>query len=229
MKQLFQAVSVSFLLFNVVHVNAATVDIADDIIPEEEMLFSTPQDSIPEARFYSTARVWGKPSTEKALQRRLQIKVNKTMRITGYQHMDVYLDGELIHRYTVSTAWERNVEGKSGRVYNAYTPEGVFTPDALETKRYSNLWRVNLKYVIRFSGGVWIHATTTDHYKELGAPASGGCVRMHEEDAAELFDLASRVGQHEVAIEVLPEEKGEFQSRPKIAPGRVVVRVPRAT
>lgn len=189
---------------------------ADDIIPQEEM---ADEDLLDLDRDFMR-RATTKKELANHSARRVQIVVHKTMRETGRQHMEVFVDGNLQEIFTVSTAWERKVKGKSGRIYFASTPEGKFFPDSLERKRFSNLWQVWLHYVIPFSGGVWIHATTPDHYAELGAPASGGCVRMHLDDAERLYGIVKQYGMNETAITVLPEAEGEKQDRPKTAPGR---------
>ncbi|OFZ20388.1 MAG: hypothetical protein A2X94_05230 [Bdellovibrionales bacterium GWB1_55_8] len=190
--------------------------LADDIIPQEEL--ADEEGLYPERDFLRRS---SPKELAKHKARRVQIVVYKTMQKTGRQHMEVFVDGSLQEIFTVSTAWERKgLKGKSGRVYNPVTPNGTFIPDSLERKRYSNLWKVWLHYVIPFSGGVWVHATTPDHYAELGAPASGGCVRMHLEDAERLFTIVKQYGMNETAITVVPAPAGEKQVRPAKAPGR---------
>ncbi|MCM2278237.1 MAG: L,D-transpeptidase [Oligoflexia bacterium] len=142
--------------------------------------------------------------------RRVQIFVHKSMKERGYQYLQVFVDGALEYDAPTSTAWERFAKAKT-RSYQAYTPVGKFVPDGMEPRRFSNTWQVWLKYVIRFSGGIWIHATTPDHYLELGSPASGGCVRLHPNDASVVYDIVSRFGMDETAITVIPAQAGETQ------------------
>jgi lipoprotein-anchoring transpeptidase ErfK/SrfK len=209
-----------FLTFILLSASALAQDFKfNDIVPQEEELFSDQANETWD--FYDSARVLGDAQAQ-ALKRRVQIVVTKSMLERGYQFLETYVDGQLMHRFTVSTAWERTAEGKSGRIFNASTPAGVFTPDSFEPKRYSMLWKVWLKYVIRFNSGIWIHATSPDHYHELGAPASSGCVRLHEEDAKTLFNLVTQFGMKEVAITVKPAAPGEKQVMPKKAPGRQI-------
>jgi hypothetical protein len=47
---------------------------------------------------------------------------------------------------------------------------------------------VNLNYVVFFVGGVALHATEPEFYSKLGSRASGGCVRLTQEDAKTVYD-----------------------------------------
>jgi hypothetical protein len=143
-------------------------------------------------------------------RRRVQIVVHKSMKEKGYQFLTVAVDGEQVYETPVSTAWERKAEAKT-RTYQASTPAGKFLPDGMQDSRFSNTWQVSLKYVIRFNGGIWLHATTPDHYSQLGAPASGGCIRMHETDALQVYRIVSQYGLGELAITVLGADADESQ------------------
>lgn len=147
---------------------------------------------------------------EEHAKKRVQIVVTKSMKVRGYQFVQIKVDGDVVYDSPVSTAWERTAKAKT-RSYFAYTPDGQFYPDAMEPKRFSNTWQVTLYHVIRFSGGVWMHATTPDHFAELGAPASGGCVRMHPSDAKNIYEIVAKYGANEAAITVLPADKVEKQ------------------
>ncbi len=74
-----------------------------------------------------------------------------------------------------------------------------------------------LKWTIFFRGGVAIHATTLDHYDELGSRASGGCVRMREEQSKEFYDLVVAAGTARVPVinrdgEVAVDSRGREMS-----------------
>lgn len=142
--------------------------------------------------------------------RRVQIVVHKSMKARGYQYMTVSVDGVVLLDLPVSTAWERTAAAKT-KTYQAYTPTGKFLPDGMQPKRFSNTWQVWLQYVIRFSGGIWIHATTPDHFTEIGSPASGGCVRLHLSDAERLYELVNGFGMENTAITVLAADEDEKQ------------------
>ncbi len=153
--------------------------------------------------------------------RRVQIVVRRSMKERGYQFLTVSVDGGEMYSAPVSTAWERVAPGKTG-AYRAYTPDGKFFPDGMQTKRFSNRWQVWLSNVIRFNNGIWIHATTPDHFNELGAPASGGCVRLHPVDAAKVYEIVERYGINDTAITVLPADRDEPQVPWKQQKGRPI-------
>jgi hypothetical protein len=161
-----------------------------------------------ESREYSY-RATG-PQIEVHKRKRVQIVVNKSMKERGYQYLQVKVDGSVVYDAPVSTAWEREAKAKT-RTYKAYTPVGQFFPDGMQEKRFSNTWQVWLKHVIRFSGGIWLHATTPDHFMELGSPASGGCVRVYPSDAEQIYRIVTQYGMNNTAITVLPAEKTEKQ------------------
>lgn len=171
------------------------------------------QDEI-EAMAFGERELFSRAKTKAQLldyeSRRVQIVVNKSMKERGYQFVSVFVDGELKYEAPVSTAWERMAKAKT-KTYFAFTPVGKFFPDSMHLKRYSFTWKVWLSNVIPFSDGVWLHATTPDHFKELGAPASGGCVRVHPVDAQEIYKIVEENGMHETAITVLAADSDEKQ------------------
>ncbi len=142
--------------------------------------------------------------------RRVQIVVHKSMKERGYQFLTVAVDGEPAYEAVVSTAWERLAKAKT-RSYQSFTPVGKFIPDSMQERRFSHTWQVWLEHVILFSGGVWMHATSPEHFMELGAPASGGCVRLHPRDAEAIFNIVKYYGIDETAITVLPQDSDEAQ------------------
>jgi len=162
-------------------------------------------------------RVSSKVDLEKHARKRVQIVVHKSMKARGYQFLTVSVDGSVQFEAPVSTAWERIAQAKTG-AYRASTPPGTFYPDAIEPKRFSNKWQVWLTNVIRFNSGIWIHSTTPEHYAELGAPASGGCVRMHPNDSKVVWDIVDKYGIQETAITVLAHESDEPQLPWKLQP-----------
>jgi len=208
-------------------------ELADDIIPQEEMQEEAGllDDSAEPADRELMVRVTSEKGLQDHASRRVQIIVKKSMKEKGYQFMSVQVDGQEVYNFPVSTAHVRVVTGASGRTYKASTPDGKFFIDKMQVKRYSNLWKVNLHHVLLFTGyykgrtlidgGVWIHATTPDHFKELGAPASGGCVRMHPDDAETLYKLVSSYGIQETAITIVPAPgEPQIPSKPKNLPVR---------
>lgn len=106
------------------------------------------------------------------------------------QRLRVYIDGGLRHEWKVSTA-------RPG--YR--TPVGSYRPIRLERSWYSRRYHWSpMPHSIFFHGGYAIHGTT--EIKNLGRPASHGCVRLHPEHAAILFDLVREHGKENTRIVV---------------------------
>jgi len=106
------------------------------------------------------------------------------------QKMEVYVDGELQHRWRVST-------GRSG--YE--TPGGVYRPQRLEREWYSKQYDdAPMPHAVFFSGGYAIHGTTD--VRRLGRQASHGCIRLHPDHAEELYDLVEEHGARNTRIEI---------------------------
>jgi len=113
----------------------------------------------------------------------LVITVNKSS-----QSMSVVVDGQ--HRYTwaVSTG-----------IYG--TPSGSFRPQSLSRHHFSSLYnRAPMPYSIFYDGHYAIHGTT--HVRQLGGPASRGCVRLHPSNAAILFSLVQQEGIGNTRIQI---------------------------
>lgn len=98
------------------------------------------------------------------------------------QMMHVYKDGRLLYEWPVSTA-------RAGKI----TPTGQYTAQFLSrnhrSSRYNN---APMPYAIFYSGHYAIHGT--DQISRLGRPASAGCVRLHPDNAAVLFEMARTEG-----------------------------------
>lgn len=98
------------------------------------------------------------------------------------QIMNVRVDGELVHIFAVST-------GRKGYA----TPPGAYGVQRMHKKYFSRKYdNAPMPYSIFFHGGYAIHGTTD--IKRLGQVASHGCVRLHPEDARELYALVKDVG-----------------------------------
>ena len=93
------------------------------------------------------------------------------------QMMYVYVDGYLEHAWPVSTA-------RGG--YS--TPSGSYYPTGFDPYHRSSKYHNSpMPYSIFFQGGYAIHGSYD--VGNLGRPASHGCIRLHPDDAAELYDL----------------------------------------
>lgn len=108
----------------------------------------------------------------------------------GEQMMEVYVDGELQHRWKVST-------GRSG----FETPGGTFRPQRLERDWHSRKYDdAPMPHAVFFEGGYAIHGTTDTRH--LGRQASHGCIRLHPDHAEELYDLVQEHGARRTRIQI---------------------------
>jgi hypothetical protein len=96
------------------------------------------------------------------------------------QRMSVLVDGTSRYNWAVSTGAKRYT-----------TPSGVYKPEWLarkwRSKQYGN---APMPHSIFFHDGYAIHGTT--ELARLGKIASHGCVRLHPDNAAKLFDLVQK-------------------------------------
>lgn len=107
------------------------------------------------------------------------------------QTMRVETDGRAVYRWPVSTA------RKGYR-----TPTGTFRPQRLERVWYSTIYhRSPMPWSIFFHRGYAIHGTT--EVKNLGRPASHGCVRLHPDNARTLFELVLAYGKGKTSIVIV--------------------------
>ncbi|MBX9841665.1 MAG: L,D-transpeptidase [Xanthobacteraceae bacterium] len=115
---------------------------------------------------------------------RLLIEIDKSS-----QRMIVSQDGVRIHVWPVSTGLRR---------YD--TPSGSYTPFRMEKDHFSREWDdAPMPHSIFFTAkGHAIHGS--DHVRNLGRPASHGCVRLHRQHAATLFSLVRQEGMANVRV-----------------------------
>jgi len=107
------------------------------------------------------------------------------------QRMTVFVDGQPRYLWNVST-------GAAGYT----TPPGTYTPFRMEAEHFSKEWDdAPMPHSIFFTErGHAIHGTS--HRAALGTPASHGCVRLDEENAAFLFALIKEHGMKRTRIEI---------------------------
>jgi len=106
------------------------------------------------------------------------------------QTMIVSQHGRVLYTWPVSTA-------RSGYV----TPRGQYKPTRMHKMWYSRKYDMSpMPYSIFFRGGYAIHGT--NYVKQLGRPASHGCVRLHTANAATLYSLVREVGPGNTQIVV---------------------------
>jgi lipoprotein-anchoring transpeptidase ErfK/SrfK len=106
------------------------------------------------------------------------------------QTMTVKVNGWYYGTWKVST-------GRKG--FN--TPRGSFRVGRMArtyfSKKYDNS---PMPYSLFFSGGNAVHGT--NHLRQLGRPASHGCVRLHPDNAAKLYALAEEYGSARTRITI---------------------------
>lgn len=106
----------------------------------------------------------------------------------GDQLMRVYVEGELVYVWPVST-------GRMG--YR--TPAGRYRPTMLSRMHYSRRYdNAPMPYAIFFRGGYAIHGTYA--VSRLGRQASHGCIRLHTANARELFRMVQDYGPRDTRI-----------------------------
>lgn len=106
------------------------------------------------------------------------------------QTMTVSMDGQVIHRWPVSTA-------RRGYV----TPHGSWHPKRLERMWHSSKYESSpMPYSVFYNGGYAIHGTGA--VRQLGRPASHGCVRLQVANAATFYSLVKEVGAGNTRIVV---------------------------
>jgi lipoprotein-anchoring transpeptidase ErfK/SrfK len=104
------------------------------------------------------------------------------------QRMNVFIDGELAYSWAISSA-------RKGYV----TPRGSYRPTLLKRMHYSRKYDNSpMPHSIFFRGGYAIHGT--GYVKQLGRPASHGCIRLHPSNAARLFSLVKTYGPQRTRI-----------------------------
>jgi lipoprotein-anchoring transpeptidase ErfK/SrfK len=110
------------------------------------------------------------------------ITINKSS-----QQLTVTVDGYERYTWSVSTG------------LHGGPPSGTFRPQRMERAWYSRTFGMApMPYSIFFHGPFAIHGTTV--LSRLGHPASHGCVRLHPENAATLFELVQREGKGNTRI-----------------------------
>jgi lipoprotein-anchoring transpeptidase ErfK/SrfK len=104
------------------------------------------------------------------------------------QRMRVYVDGGLAYVWPVSTA---------RRGYR--TPAGHYRVQRMERMWYSRKYDWSpMPHALFFRGGYAIHGTYS--VRQLGRPASHGCVRLAPGNARTLFDMVRSRGGAQVVV-----------------------------
>lgn len=108
----------------------------------------------------------------------------------GTQTMTVEKHGRVIYRWKVSTA-------RKGYV----TPRGTWRPTRMHKMWYSRKYDNSpMPYSVFYYGGYAIHGTGA--VKNLGRPASHGCVRLATSNAQKFYTLVREMGPGNTRIVV---------------------------
>jgi lipoprotein-anchoring transpeptidase ErfK/SrfK len=106
------------------------------------------------------------------------------------QTMTVSRQGRVLYRWKVSTA-------RKGYV----TPRGTWRPKRLHKMWYSRKYDNSpMPYSVFYNGGYAVHGTGS--VRQLGRPASHGCVRLRTANAATFYALVREVGMGNTRIVV---------------------------
>ena len=118
-----------------------------------------------------------------------QAQAGVTVQISNSaQRMRVYVDGGLAYAWPVSTA---------RRGYR--TPAGSYRVQRMERMWYSRKYDMSpMPYSLFFRGGYAIHGTYS--IRQLGRPASHGCVRLHPANARALYHMVLQHGGARVLV-----------------------------
>lgn len=106
------------------------------------------------------------------------------------QTMTVKKNGRVIHRWAISS-------GRKG--YR--TPTGTYSPKRMHKMWHSRKYNMSpMPYSIFFRGGYAVHGT--NYVKQLGRPASHGCIRLHTAHAKKLYNLTRQVGPSNMRVSI---------------------------
>lgn len=110
-------------------------------------------------------------------------------------HIDISSQTMSVKVHGFPTAYWKVSTARSGY----YTPRGTFgvtrTAKVYYSRKYDNSPMPNSVF---FHGGYAIHGT--GYIKNLGRPASHGCVRLHPQNAARLYSLVQKYGARRTRI-----------------------------
>ena len=116
-------------------------------------------------------------------------RVNATIDLSA-QRMYVSVGGKRVANWAISS-------GRKG--YR--TPTGNYRPTRMYREYYSRKYNMSpMPHSIFFRGGYAIHGTY--YLKQLGRPASHGCVRLAPKNARALYNLVRRHGRGNTRIRI---------------------------
>lgn len=126
----------------------------------------------------------GSLATAGRAEAEILVSINKSA-----QRMAVIVDGRQRYDWAISS-------GVGGG-----PPSGVYRPERLERQWYSRKYDWSpMPHAIFFHHGYAIHGT--GYISRLGQRASHGCVRLHPQNAATLFNLVKSYSKNDTRIVV---------------------------
>jgi lipoprotein-anchoring transpeptidase ErfK/SrfK len=160
--------------------SAALTD-ADATIVDPQLAFSDPIRFMDENEPWAIAQAYGLPPQRVKLSRRTDAPVK----------IDVSLSRQTL---TVHSAQgDATYPISSGRPGHATPAGGCYDPDFLDPFHRSSLYDgAPMPHAIFFNGNIAVHATYDEAH--LGHPASHGCVRLSQANAATLYALVKKAG-----------------------------------
>lgn len=104
-----------------------------------------------------------------------------------HQRLYVEKNGEITKVYFSSSSKNYDWLPSNDHISEPHDHAGVFKILEKTPSHWSALYHVQMRWSMRYLGGHFIHATTPIFYKVLGRPASGGCNRLTNSDAEDLY------------------------------------------
>lgn len=199
-----KTIVLSLILLTFINVNAKAELVSeslDDLMTPDEIAAEAgfPRTEYPDA-VISVKDSFNSQAVNIMQEYPLVVIVNKSAYGYGAQRAQLFERGVLTNEWSVSTGRERWEISKSGKFYLTTTPVGYFYPYTLIKDHWSQTWEALMEYSVFFNGGIALHATTPSHYGQLGGRASGGCVRLHRDNAQYLFERVKQEGRGLVPV-----------------------------
>ena len=156
------------------------------------------------------------------------VVVNKATKGSDAQSIKVYEFGNLIISGKVSTGrdqFEAAGEHHAKKDSWSVTPTGYYTPNFLDINHksaaYGGKWSwlvggVKMPYAIFFNGNIALHQAPKGTESALGENASGGCIRLPESIASDIFARiqetdGARIPKFNVDGTIALDSKGNYE------------------
>lgn len=107
------------------------------------------------------------------------------------QRLYVQRDYRITRAYITTSSENYEWRPPCNHVRRAHDHAGVFSVIEKKRSHYSELFEVEMPWAMRYHRGHFVHATSPNLYRDLGEPSSGGCNRLTDHDARELYIMTS--------------------------------------